>query len=51
VWVLFIGGAIVLFTGTLAIENNDNFFPAIARANKAMAKMRASCKTAWLSPV
>lgn len=40
VWVLFIGGAIVLFTGTLAIENNDNFFPAIARANKAMAKMR-----------
>ena len=40
VWTTFIGGAVVLFLGTLAIENNSAFFPAIARANKASADMR-----------
>lgn len=36
VWTVFIGGAVVLFLGTLAVENNPNFFPAISRANQAM---------------
>mmetsp|Transcript_26162 Transcript_26162/g.66010 ORF Transcript_26162/g.66010 Transcript_26162/m.66010 type:complete len:265 (-) Transcript_26162:132-926(-) len=40
VWALFIGGAVVLFTTTIALENNTSLFPAIARANKAMAKVK-----------
>ena len=40
VWTTFIGGAVVLFLGTLALENNSAFFPAISRANKASAEMR-----------
>ncbi len=37
VWTVFIGGAAFLFLGTLALENNPNFFPAISRANQASA--------------
>lgn len=36
VWTVFAGGAAVLFMGTVLAENNAAWFPAIARANKAM---------------
>eukprot|EP00951_Prasinocladus_malaysianus_P018267 scaffold145351_cov21-Prasinocladus_malaysianus.AAC.1 len=39
VWAIFLGGAAVLFGTTLAVENNDEWFPAISRANKAMQQM------------
>ena len=40
VWLLLAGGAAALFGGTIALENNEQLFPAIARANKAMARSR-----------
>ncbi|GAX81272.1 hypothetical protein CEUSTIGMA_g8704.t1 [Chlamydomonas eustigma] len=44
VWTLFIGGAAMLFLGTLAIENTSAFFPAIARANRASADARKAAE-------
>jgi hypothetical protein len=44
VWTLFIGGAAMLFLGTLAIENTSAFFPAIARANKASVDARKAAE-------
>lgn len=44
VWTVFIGGAAMLFIGTVVSENNDKFFPAISRANKAMAQAREASK-------
>ena len=44
VWTTFIGGAVVLFLSTLAIENNAAFFPSIARANKASQDMRKAAE-------
>ena len=35
VWLFLIGGAAVLFLGTVLVEGNSGFFPAIARANNA----------------
>ena len=40
VWLLLAGGAAALFGGTIVLENNEQLFPAIARANKAMARSR-----------
>ena len=40
VWTVFIGGAAGLFLLTVAAENNSSWFPAIARANQAMALAR-----------
>jgi len=40
VWLLLAGGAAALFGATIVIENNANFFPAIARANLAMRTNR-----------
>ena len=44
VWGILIGGAVVLFLTTLVAENNETYFPAISRANKAMemSKKQAS---------
>ena len=44
VWTTFIGGAVVLFLGTIAIENNPTFFPAIARANQASTEARKAAE-------
>ena len=44
VWAVFIGGAAFLFLGTLALENNEAFFPAISRANKASADARKAAE-------
>jgi hypothetical protein len=40
VWTVFIGSAASLFILTVAAENNGAWFPAIARANAAMAQAR-----------
>lgn len=40
VWLVFIGGAASLFLVTVAAENNEAWFPAIARANAVMAARR-----------
>ncbi len=36
VWTVVIGGAVALFVGTVLMENNPAWFPAISRANQAM---------------
>jgi len=46
VWLLLAGGAAALFGGTILLENNEQFFPAIARANKAIARSREQ-QQAW----
>jgi putative intracellular protease/amidase len=40
VWILLCGGAAGLFAATLLLENQSKLFPAIARANQAMAAAR-----------
>ena len=40
IWLLICGGAAGLFAATVLLENNKTFFPAISRANQAMAKAR-----------
>lgn len=40
VWLLLGGGAAVLFGSTVVVENNEQFFPAISKANKAMKRSR-----------
>lgn len=42
VWAVFILGAAGLFAGTILLENNEKLFPAISKANKAMAMARQS---------
>lgn len=37
VWAIFVGGAVSLFLCTLAVEGNEEWFPAISRANQAMS--------------
>ena len=44
VWLLFILGASSLFAITIVAENNEAWFPAISRANKAMAASAAAKK-------
>jgi len=39
VWQLFIGGALLIFGTTVAVENDETIFPAISRANRAMRNM------------
>lgn len=40
VWTTFVGGAVVLFLTTLALENNSALFPAIAKANSAASEAK-----------
>ena len=40
VWLVFVLGAAGLFGAAVLLENNERFFPAISRANKAMAATR-----------
>lgn len=42
IWLICILGAAGLFVGTVLVENNDKFFPAISKANKALALARKS---------
>lgn len=44
VWIGVVGGAAVLFVVTLVLENNEAWFPAIRRANKAMEMSREAAK-------
>jgi hypothetical protein len=44
IWGVFVGGAVVLFVTTVVAENNEAWFPAISRANKAMAMSRAQAQ-------
>lgn len=36
IWLVFVVGAATLFGGTLLLERNEKWFPAISKANKAM---------------
>eukprot|EP00887_Chlorella_sp_A99_P000808 scaffold5.g808.t1 len=40
IWLLFVLGGAALFGSTIVLENNETFFPAISRANKAMRATR-----------
>ncbi|KAK9830417.1 hypothetical protein WJX72_011648 [[Myrmecia] bisecta] len=40
VWLVFLLGAASLFGATVLLENNENFFPAISKANKALAETK-----------
>lgn len=51
VWTVFIGGAASLFLVTVAAENNKSWFPAIARANEAMALARKRAEQVWITAV
>lgn len=44
VWLIFLAGATGLFGAALAIERNSALFPAIAKANQAMAATKAAQK-------
>ncbi len=44
VWLIFILGAAGLFGGTLLLENNERFFPAIHRANLAISQAKKAAK-------
>jgi hypothetical protein len=44
VWALLVGGAVILFTSTLAAEDNGGWFPAIKKANEAMQAARKSAE-------
>lgn len=44
IWVIFLLGATGLFGAALAIERNSKLFPAIARANQALAATKAAQK-------
>lgn len=40
-WLVLTVGAATLFAGTLFLESRESLFPAIAKANKAMAMSRS----------
>lgn len=44
VWLVFLAGATGLFGAAVAIEKNSSLFPAIAKANQAMAATKAAQK-------
>ncbi len=44
IWFLFVLGASSLFGITVLAENNESWFPAISRANKALAASAAAAK-------
>lgn len=45
VWLLFVLGASSLFGVTVLVENNSDWFPAISKANKAMAAAQKVMET------
>lgn len=51
VWLIFILGAAGLFGGTLLLENNERFFPAIYKANLAMSQAKKAMKVRAASRV
>lgn len=44
IWLLFVLGASTLFGATILLENNEAWFPAISRANRAMAASMKAAK-------
>ncbi|KAL4519566.1 hypothetical protein Ndes2526B_g01848 [Nannochloris sp. 'desiccata'] len=44
IWLLFVLGASSLFGITVVAENNESWFPAISKANKALAASTAAAK-------
>ena len=44
IWLLFVLGASSLFGATILLENNETWFPAISRANRAMAQSMKAAK-------
>lgn len=50
VWMLLIFGASALFGVTIVFENNEKFFPAIARANRAMTATMKAMEAAQQAP-
>lgn len=44
IWLLFVLGASSLFGATILLENNESWFPAISRANRAMAQSMKATK-------
>lgn len=44
IWLIFLAGATGLFGAAVAIEKNSTLFPAIAKANQAMAATKAAQK-------
>lgn len=46
IWLIMVGAASGLFAATVLVENNTNFFPAIKRANTAMAAQRQTSTAA-----
>ena len=48
VWLIFILGAAGLFGGTLLLENNERFFPAIYKANLAMSQAKKAMKVSGM---
>ncbi|KAL6765848.1 hypothetical protein V8C86DRAFT_2450434 [Haematococcus lacustris] len=44
VWTVVVGGAAILFGATVLAENNEAWFPAISRANKAVKMSREAQK-------
>ena len=46
IWLLFILGASSLFGATVLLENNEAWFPAISKANRAMKTARARAEAA-----
>ncbi len=49
VWLIFILGAAGLFGGTLLLENNERFFPAIYKANLAMSQAKKAMKVSGMT--
>lgn len=51
VWLVFVGGAALLFMTTVLAENNEKWFPAIARANKAMQDVQEAAGEPPVQPL
>eukprot|EP00892_Ulva_mutabilis_P003901 jgi/Ulvmu1/1883/UM012_0040.1 len=51
IWIVLCGGAAGLFALTVLAENNKQIFPAISRANDALAAQRAQRSQATSDPV
>lgn len=47
IWGLFLLGATALFGGAVALERNSSFFPAISKANQALAATKEAQKVNW----
>ena len=44
IWLIFLAGATGLFGAAVALEKNSTLFPAIAKANQALAATKAAQK-------